>query len=248
MTPYRILLFSPNAPEMERLLLSDSRCHVLDAIDRETDVYTLLIKTKPDAVILDDHLPGLSALHLLRRLEETCAAPPYTVYIGKDVKEALALGADAAAEPLADAKIILPLLENACANPLPGLARETAQFACVHAREMLQSLSFPAHLKGTEYMQYALPFLACHPSPGRMLGKPLYTLIAKKFETTPSAAERAIRTAIETTWLTGNLAAMADLFGYTVSPEKGKPTNNECLAQLSRHICERTQATLLSSM
>ena len=40
---------------------------------------------------------------------------------------------------------------------------------------------------------------------------------------------------------------MADLFGYSISPEKGKPTNNECLAQLARHVHERTQASLLSS-
>lgn len=247
MNPYRIMLFSPQAAAMERQLMTDSHYHVLHAVDGEADVYALLMAGKPDIAVLDDHLPGINALHLLRRLKESCAAPPYCVYVGTDEKEALALGADGAVKSLQNAEIILPLTENACAHPLPGLAREAAKLAAVHAREMLQSLSFPAHLKGTEYLQYALPFIACQPSPGRLLGKPLYSLMAKAFSTTPAAAERALRTAIEATWLTGNLSAMADLFGYTVSPEKGKPTNNECLAQLARHIHAKTQHSLLSS-
>lgn len=247
MTPLRILLFSPQAAAMERLLMTDSRYYVLDAVDGETDVYARLMNEEPDAVVLDDHLPGLNALHLLRRLKKTFAAPPFTVYIGKDAKDALALGADAA-ESAENILGVLSLLENACTHPLPGLARDTVLLAADHTRDMLQSLSFPAHLKGTEYIQYALPFLACHPSPGRLLGKPLYALVAKSFETTPAAAERALRTAIETTWLTGNLSTMADLFGYTVSPEKGKPTNNECLAQLARHVHAKTQKHLLSSI
>lgn len=246
MTPYRIMLFSPLASAMERQLMTNSHYHVLHAVNREADVYALLMAGKPDIAVLDDHLPGINALHLLRRLKETCAAPPYCVYVGTDEKEALALGADGATDRI-DAENFLLLVENACAHPLPGLAREAAKLAAIHAREMLQTLSFPAHLKGTEYLQYALPFIACHPSPRYLLGKPLYSLIAKAFSTTPAAAERALRTAIEATWLTGNLSAMADLFGYTVSPEKGKPTNNECLAQLARHIHAKTQHSLLSS-
>lgn len=246
MNPYRIMLFSPLAAAMERQLMTDSHYHVLHAVNGEADVYALLMAGKPDIAVLDDHLPGINALHLLRRLKETCAAPPYCVYVGTDEKEALALGADGATDKI-DAENFLLLVENACAHPLPGLAREAAKLAAIHAREMLQTLSFPAHLKGTEYLQYALSLIACHPSPGRLLGKPLYSLMAKAFSTTPAAAERALRTAIEATWLTGNLAAMADLFGYTVSPEKGKPTNNECLAQLARHVHAKTQHSLLSS-
>lgn len=246
MTLYRIMLFSPLAAAMERQLMTNSHYHVLHAIDGEADVYALLMAGKPDIAVLDDHLPGINALHLLRRLKESCAAPPYCVYVGTDEKEALALGADGATDRI-DAENFLLLVENACAHPLPGLAREAAKLAAVHAREMLQTLSFPAHLKGTEYLQYALPLIACHPSPRYLLGKPLYSLMAKAFSTTPAAAERALRTAIEATWLTGNLSAMADLFGYTVSPEKGKPTNNECLAQLARHVHAKTQHSLLSS-
>lgn len=247
MTPLRILLFSPRAAETERLLLADSRYYVLDAVDRESDVFARLLKDAPDIALLDDQLPGLNALHVFRRLKNTCAAPPRTVYIGENAAEALALGADAAAEPIAGAKDILVLLDDASLSPLPGLARETASLAAAQARDMLQSLSFPAHLKGTGYLLYSLPMLACNPSPSRLLGKPLYSLIARQFATTPAAAERALRTAIEATWLSGNLSAIAALFGYTVSPEKGKPTNNECLAMLARHVHAKTQNALFSS-
>lgn len=247
MTPLRILLFSPRAAETERLLLADSRYYVLDAVDRECDVLARLLKEAPDIALLDDQLPGMNALHVFRRLKNTCAAPPYTIYLGENTAEGLSLGADAAAKPFAEAKDILPLFDAACTSPLPGLARETATLAAAWARDMLHSLSFPAHLKGTGYLLYSLPLIACSPSPGRLLGKPLYSLIAQHFATTPAAAERAMRTAIEATWLSGNLSSIAVLFGYTVSPEKGKPTNNECLAMLARHVHAKTQTALLSS-
>lgn len=247
MTPLRILLFSPQATAMERLLMADSRYHVLDAVDGETDVYARLAKAAPDIAVLDDHLPGFNALHLLRRLQKTLAAPPYTVYIGEDTKEALFLGADAAFKSLKNIADLLPVLEKVPASPLAGLAQQAVILAQSHTRDILRALSFPAHLKGTAYLQYVLPLLASNPSPERMLGKPVYGLIADHFSTTPAAAERALRTAIENTWLTGNLTSISELFGYTVNPEKGKPTNHECLALLARHVQAKTQNSLLSA-
>lgn len=247
MTPLRVMIFSPDAARMERYLLADELYYVLDAVATETNVYASLLKSRPDFALLDDALPGMNALHLLWRLQKTCVAPPKVLYIGRDVKEALDTGADAAAESLPDQKALRTLVRKACASPLSSLARGALKLAAAQTQPMLDALAFPAHLKGTAYLQYALPLLACQPNPAALLGKPLYRLIAEHFQTTPTAAERALRTAVETTWLTGNLSAMADLFGYSISPEKGKPTNNECLAQLARHVHERTQASLLSS-
>lgn len=248
MTPLRVMIFSPDAARIERYLLADELYYVLDSVDTETDVYALLLKSSPDFALLDDALPGMNALHLLWRLQKTCVTPPKVLYIGRDAKEALDTGADAAAEGLPDQEALRTLVRKACASPLSSLARGAVKLAAGQTQPMLDALAFPAHLKGTAYLQYALPLLACHPNPAALLGKPLYRLIAEHFQTTPAAAERALRTAIETTWLTGNLSAMADLFGYTVNPEKGKPTNNECLAQLARHVHAKTQKHLLSSI
>ena len=66
--------------------------------------------------------------------------------------------------------------------------------------------------------------------------KILYPMIAKKFSTTPSRVERAIRHAIEVAWSRGKLDTLDELFGYTVSNGKGKPTNSEFIALIADTI------------
>ena len=66
--------------------------------------------------------------------------------------------------------------------------------------------------------------------------KILYPTIAKKFQTTPSRVERAIRHAIEVAWSRGKMETLETFFGYTVNMGKGKPTNSEFIALLADRI------------
>ena len=66
--------------------------------------------------------------------------------------------------------------------------------------------------------------------------KILYPTIAKKYQTTPSRVERAIRHAIEVAWSRGKMDTIDDLFGYTISTGKGKPTNSEFIALIADKI------------
>ena len=66
--------------------------------------------------------------------------------------------------------------------------------------------------------------------------KLLYPTIAKKYKTTSSRVERAIRHAIEVAWSRGKLDTLDELFGYTVSTGKGKPTNSEFIALIADTI------------
>ena len=66
--------------------------------------------------------------------------------------------------------------------------------------------------------------------------KILYPTLAKKFKTTPSRVERAIRHAIEVAWNRGNIETINKIFGYTVNTNKGKPTNSEFIALISDKI------------
>ena len=63
--------------------------------------------------------------------------------------------------------------------------------------------------------------------------KQLYPDLAKKYKTTPSRVERAIRHAIEVAWNRGRLDIMENVFGYTVDANKGKPTNSEFIAMIA---------------
>jgi two-component system response regulator (stage 0 sporulation protein A) len=61
----------------------------------------------------------------------------------------------------------------------------------------------------------------------------LYPEIAKTYNTTSSRVERALRHAIEVAWNRGNIDAIDDIFGYTVSATKAKPTNSEFIAMIA---------------
>lgn len=63
--------------------------------------------------------------------------------------------------------------------------------------------------------------------------KVLYPSIAKKYQTTPSRVERAIRHAIEVAWSRGRMETLDALFGYTINTGKGKPTNSEFIALIT---------------
>ena len=66
--------------------------------------------------------------------------------------------------------------------------------------------------------------------------KVLYPSIAKKFDSTPSRVERAIRHAIECAWSRGNIETQEEFFGFSVDMNKGKPTNSEFLAMITDHL------------
>ena len=66
--------------------------------------------------------------------------------------------------------------------------------------------------------------------------KMLYPEVARRFHTTPSRVERAIRHAIEVAWDRGDLETLQSYFGYTVNSAKGKPTNSEFIAMISDRI------------
>ena len=102
--------------------------------------------------------------------------------------------------------------------------------------DMIHEIGVPAHIKGYQYLREAIMMSV---EDSEMLGsvtKILYPTIAKKFQTTPSRVERAIRHAIEVAWSRGKMETLDALFGYTVSNGKGKPTNSEFIALIADRI------------
>ena len=102
--------------------------------------------------------------------------------------------------------------------------------------ELLKDLGVPPSLLGYIYLKYAIEITIQDFSLVRAITKQLYPAIAKQFNTTKSRAERAIRHAVEVSWERGNIDTMHKLFGYTVSADKGKPTNSEFIATIAEHF------------
>ena len=101
---------------------------------------------------------------------------------------------------------------------------------------MIHDIGVPAHIKGYQYLRDAIMMSVEDPAMISSITKILYPTIAKRFQTTPSRVERAIRHAIEVAWSRGRMETLDGLFGYTIDTGKGKPTNSEFIALIADKI------------
>lgn len=98
---------------------------------------------------------------------------------------------------------------------------------------VIHEIGVPAHIKGYQYLREAIMMVVNDIDVINQITKQLYPDIAQKYRTTPSRVERAIRHAIEVAWGRGQPDVVENIFGYTVSASKGKPTNSEFIAMIA---------------
>ena len=103
----------------------------------------------------------------------------------------------------------------------------------VTVTEIIHQIGVPAHIKGYHYLREAIIMSVNDPEMINSVTKVLYPAVAKRFDTTSSRVERAIRHAIEVAWDRGDVDTLNSYFGYTVHNTKGKPTNSEFIAMIS---------------
>lgn len=105
-----------------------------------------------------------------------------------------------------------------------------------YTTNVLHQLGIPAHVRGYKYLRDAIIIAVNDYTVIQQVTKLLYPTIAKKYESTPSRIERAIRHAIELGWTRGNVEKIEKIFAYTVDNEKSRPTNSEFIAMISDQI------------
>ena len=98
---------------------------------------------------------------------------------------------------------------------------------------IIHEVGVPAHIKGYQYLREAIMMVVNDIDVINQITKSLYPKIAYKYNTTPSRVERAIRHAIEVAWGRGEQQIVENIFGYTISAAKGKPTNSEFIAMIA---------------
>lgn len=97
----------------------------------------------------------------------------------------------------------------------------------------LHELGVPSHIKGYQYIREGITLVYKRPDIVGGITKELYPEIAKKFDSTVSRVERAIRHAIEVSWNRGNWDLMEEIFGHSVDIDKAKPTNSEFIVTIA---------------
>ena len=103
----------------------------------------------------------------------------------------------------------------------------------IKVTNIIHEIGVPAHIKGYQYLRDGIIMVVNNIEVINQITKLLYPDLAKKYKTTPSRVERAIRHAIEVAWNRGQIETVESIFGYTVNSNKGKPTNSEFIAMIA---------------
>ena len=102
--------------------------------------------------------------------------------------------------------------------------------------KIIHQIGIPAHIKGYQYLRTAILLTIRDNEIINSVTKILYPSVAKKYQTTTSRVERAIRHAIEVAWDRGDIDTLNSYFGYTIQNNRGKPTNSEFIAMIADNM------------
>ena len=243
---FRLYIASPDADRLERSLTGEAALFVLGGSGHAGRTLADAAVLGPDVMILDSVLSGGDGYHVMENMSRRMAAPPRVLLLERTAGPDCACRPDAVRPYPAHGGMddLAAWALEAARAPLPALALPWEQARREIADRLLRLLDVPERLKGRAYMCWAVAAGICAPQLARAFSRGLYPLAARAFDTTPQAVERAIRTAVEYTWLHGDLAAIQGMFGLSVDAEKGKPTNAECLTMLMEHGRREMQRAL----
>lgn len=211
---------------------------------------SMLENVTPDILILDIIMPHLDGLGVLQRLRDmNYPSMPnvimLTAFGQEDVtKKAVDLGASYFTLKPFDMESLVNNIRLVSSKG-QTVVKSSSQIVYRPQTEskpknldasitsIIHEIGVPAHIKGYLYLREAISMVYNDIELLGSITKVLYPDIAKKYNTTASRVERAIRHAIEVAWSRGNIDSISSLFGYTVSMTKAKPTNSEFIAMVA---------------
>ena len=209
-------------------------------------LYEAIVAQRPQAVLCDVFMPHSDAIGVMKRVrEEDLPQPQFMVLSGFDnvmlQNEVMRSGARyyflKPFDPEVLAERVVQLLGSAAEENGKNVKAmpfgTSGQDVELMVTEMIHQIGVPAHIKGYHYLREAILLSVEDPEIMNAVTKVLYPTVAKKFGTTPSRVERAIRHAIEVAWDRGDVDTLNAYFGYTIHNSRGKPTNSEFIAMLS---------------
>ena len=239
---------------LDQIVSSDEELRVVGKAGNGEELIDIIKEKKPDVVLMDIIMPKLDGLAVLDRVnhEPEMKKPAFIVIsaVGqeKTTEDAFELGADYYILKPFDRDTVLKRIKRARVKR-PGVpVKIKAAETNVNEKEYLErnletdvtniihEVGVPAHIKGYQYLRDAIIMSVTDMEMLNSITKILYPTIAKQHQTTPSRVGRPIRHAIEVARSRGKMDRIEELFGYTVSGGKGKPTNSEFIALIADKI------------
>ena len=209
---------------------------------------SLVKEKRPDILLLDLVMPKLDGLGVLEELQEEGKGTTKVIILtasGQDpiIEQCFQLGASYYIRKPIETEFIVKKIRQYGENNLiknNSYIQKNMQMKGhdleIVVTNMIHEIGVPAHIKGYQYLRDSITMAVEDMDILNSITKQLYPSIAKMHKTTPSRVERAIRHAIEVAWSRGKMDTIDELFGYTVSAGKGKPTNSEFIALISDKI------------
>ena len=223
------------------------------------EAYDMICTTEPDIVLLDVIMPHLDGIGVLEKIQNSgLRKTPLCIMlsaVGQDkiTQRAIDLGAEYYVVKPFDITLLLKRIKDlknyqpsqfknvtmmsreikAPYIEIPEANKKSEENLEALVTNIIHEVGVPAHIKGYQYLREAIILVVNDIDVINQITKQLYPEIAEKFRTTPSRVERAIRHAIEVAWGRGQAEAVENIFGYTVSAAKGKPTNSEFIAMIA---------------
>lgn len=229
---------------IEEYLASQKDLEVVGVAYNGLECLEMVEEKKPDVLLLDIIMPHMDGLGVLEEIRNKGKHIPnvimLTAFGQEDVtKKAVELGADYFVLKPFDMDNLLNHIREISGRP-PQIIKKSNSAQEVKVQNLdasitniIHEIGVPAHIKGYMYLREAIAMVYHDIELLGSITKVLYPDIAKKYKTTSSRVERAIRHAIEVAWSRGNIDSISSLFGYTVSMSKAKPTNSEFIAMVA---------------
>lgn len=239
----KIILADDNNDMMQQLsdlISSRPEYRVIDTVNAGDVLVQRILEQEPDIVILNNLLPQLDGLGVVAKINESdISRRPIFLMVSSFVSDTLASEANTLgvayllAKPFSFDTLIARLDMITNSSPSKSTDDDKRSILARAVTNVIHEVGVPAHIKGYHYVREAIMMAVEDMDILNAITKILYPSVAKKFETTPSRVERAIRHAIETAWNRGDVDTLNRFFGYTVSNSKGKPTNSEFIAMIA---------------
>ena len=249
------ILIADENPGQRQALASELQRAGFTNIEEAANGEDALIKIgryHPDIAILDVWLSKLDGIGVLRNCKSLHFGddlPPAFIIVSMVSNQSIFIEA---AHAGADLCLLKPYnIESLCqhmrslvrarsagAEAMPDKAQSDERTPDIESQvtKIIHQIGVPAHIKGYQYLRTAILLTVRDSEMINSVTKILYPSVAKKYQTTTSRVERAIRHAIEVAWDRGDVDTLNSYFGYTIQNNRGKPTNSEFIAMIADNL------------
>lgn len=227
--------------------LSPSRFEIAGDVSDGEAALECIRRTRPDIVISELWMAKLDGIGLMREVKkiDNIKIPKFIIITGLNNIEMAREATDAGALYCMLKPIDFGYLESKLMSICNGFEEhqspslptsDSSEDLETQVTKIIHQIGVPAHIKGYQYLRTAIIMTVSDSDIINSVTKVLYPSVAKKYSTTSSRVERAIRHAIEVAWDRGDLDVLNSIFGYTVQNSRGKPTNSEFIALIADNL------------